>query len=183
MTLQIYRKQIGTSLIIFDRDDTLIEDRPAIHEFNKVVWLPGRVTTLRELSSLGFDIAIATNQGAVAKGLITIKQLESFHDDIADFLVTNQVNLFAIAFCPHHPNGDRDSQFTKICYCRKPSPGLINEICNVDPNRYKKIFLFGDKDTDLLAAQNTIGYEIVSSKVLPKEDFSVLVRRKVLTEC
>ena len=71
-------------LVIFDRDGTLIEDFKGLSSVEMIKWLPGRISTLKKLSSLGYTIAISTNQGALEEGLITMENLLEVHRNIVD---------------------------------------------------------------------------------------------------
>lgn len=149
--IQNYNKALFSRIAIFDRDDTLIKNIPGLKRVNEIDWLPGRLDTLIQVTRLGYDVAIATNQGAVAKGTVSINDVYSIHDAIAQTLIYNEINLTAIAFCPHHPKFIRETQ--NSCVCRKPAPGLLNEIHLSNKGVHKKVIVFGDTETDLEAAR------------------------------
>lgn len=168
--IQNYLSAKSNKLIIFDRDDTLIVDKPGLKEFSKISWLPDRIPTLITLSDLGFDIAIATNQGAVAKKLLTLSELFNVHDNIAHTLVSNGISLVTIAFCPHHPKGV-DKLLAVNCGCRKPAPGLIEEICGASKFQHSEIYLFGNSLSDIKAAENYRFNYVKSGLIDVKADF------------
>jgi D-glycero-D-manno-heptose 1,7-bisphosphate phosphatase len=145
--LNQYSVMQSKHLAIFDRDDTLIVDPVRQSAGEKISWMPGVLSTLNQLSRNGVDIAIATNQSAIAKGQITLNQVTEFHQKMVTSAKENGISISAIAFCPHHPNfGKR-----VICECRKPKPGLLSALLSHAPA--KEIAFFGDKESDLLAGK------------------------------
>jgi D-glycero-D-manno-heptose 1,7-bisphosphate phosphatase len=145
--LNVYSITNSKHLAIFDRDDTLIVDPARQSAGEKISWMPGALSALEQLSRNGVDIAIATNQGAVAKGQISLNQVIEFHEKMVMSAKTNGISISAIAFCPHHPNfGKR-----VVCECRKPRPGLLSTLLSHSPA--KEIAYFGDKESDLQAGR------------------------------
>ena len=53
-------------------------------------------------------------------------------------------DIEAILYCPHGPGDD--------CKCRKPKPGLFEELATRLNIRLDKVFAVGDSERDLLAA-------------------------------
>jgi len=104
----------------------------------------------------GYKIFVITNQGQIAKKLITISELDAIHKKMQEFL-DNKIN--AIYYCPHQ-DGDG-------CGCRKPNPGLPLEAIkefNINPSLS---FFIGDSDKDI----NT-GVAIGSRTIFIKNDFN-----------
>lgn len=177
MFVQTFRAPISQRLVIFDRDDTLISDKKALQTKENISWLPGRTDTLREVSDNGYDIAIATNQGAIAKNQTTVEVVQDVHIAIASELLAMNINLIAIAFCPHHPKGEKSSPFTKLCHCRKPQPGLLSGITSIQTGGYKKVFMFGNSEVDVEAARKFQGGFIEGYQVLLTDDFSSEIKK------
>jgi D-glycero-D-manno-heptose 1,7-bisphosphate phosphatase len=139
-----------SGLVILDRDGTLIENIKGLNEVSKIVWKPGVLDFLKELSVRKFVIAIATNQGAVEEGLLSLAQVEEIHEKIVADAKENGSTIWAIAYCPH-------SKFVsgQVCSCRKPKSGMLDELVS-DFGREKlpRVFI-GDSETDRLAALNS----------------------------
>jgi D-glycero-D-manno-heptose 1,7-bisphosphate phosphatase len=138
-------------LFIFDKDGTLVagfENRPANTPSEQEV-LPGVKQTLTEIRENGDSIAIATNQGGVAFGYMTEREVDELVDDAArkvggvDFAV----------FCPHHPDGTID-KFAKDCPFRKPNPGMIDFITDLLEFDKSSVVFVGDSTSDEDAARN-----------------------------
>lgn len=135
------------SLVIFDRDNTLCEDFGAMSGESDCVILPGVIAGIKMLDKAAPIIAIATNQSYVGRGLLTLNEVEDFHRKLVESFRSNGVNIHLIAICPHTPWDD--------CYCRKPKPGMLNELIEYSKIKDRnRVFFVGDKDSDEQAAMN-----------------------------
>lgn len=83
---------------------------------------PGVVQKLRAWKRGGGRIVGVTNQGGIALGHVTERQVQ------AALLETHKQCMFlfdGIAHCRHHPKAEHPEMAR--CWCRKPSPGLLIE--------------------------------------------------------
>lgn len=128
--------------VLFDRDETLIEDVPYNGDPALVSPLPGAREALDALRAAGIPVAVVSNQSGVGRGLITREQVDAVNARVDELL-----GPFAGFFvCPHGPDDG--------CDCRKPHPKLILDAARalgVDPACCAVI---GDKQSDLDAARN-----------------------------
>ena len=91
-------------------------------------------------------------------------------------LIENELKpLDAIYFCPHHPDSgfkNEVKELKKICQCRKPKKGLVEEAINDLNLKNKKLFFIGDTSRDYkLANKYKSKSYIVESKFSEKEYF------------
>lgn len=101
---------------------------------------------LKTLRDKGYLLIVATNQGGLAKGWYTEKELTKMHDYLKKVYSEHGIEFADIFYCPHHPD------FTGDCDCRKPKPGLLLqgiEKYNIDPS---KSYFIGDRERDMEAA-------------------------------
>ena len=54
-------------LVIFDRDNTLIEDKGHTYKIKDLKFLPDTIKALQYISKKKYKISVVTNQGGVAK--------------------------------------------------------------------------------------------------------------------
>ena len=128
--------------VLFDRDETLIEDVPYNGDPARVVPLPGVKTALDRLRSAGIPLAVVSNQSGVGRGLITATQVDAVNRRVEELL-----GPFAGWFvCPHAPDDD--------CDCRKPKPRLILDAAHALRVNVARCVMVGDKPTDAEAARN-----------------------------
>lgn len=143
------------SLYIFDKDNTLVfnsvnpNKSPNKTEEQKV--LPNVLEKLAELRTQGHMIAIASNQGGVAWGFISFDQARELMQDCA-----NKIGGAHWQFCPHdlRAAGKGVVQYAIACECRKPMPGMIEELGSRWGYLMENIIFVGDQESDRQAAEN-----------------------------
>jgi len=64
----------GWPAVFLDRDGTLVEEVPYLHDPDRVILLPGVAAALQALAAAGFALVVVTNQAGVARG---------YHDEAA----------------------------------------------------------------------------------------------------
>jgi len=110
--------------VFIDRDGTLIKDIPYNTNTSLIEFLPYAIEALGRLKRNNFLLILISNQSGIAKGFFTIDALKKMHKVIQQTLANFNVQLDAIYFCPHHPEG-KIEEYNIECDCRKPKPGLI----------------------------------------------------------
>jgi D-glycero-D-manno-heptose 1,7-bisphosphate phosphatase len=117
-------EKMSEKAIFLDRDDTLIEDPGYISDPEQVKLLDGVPEALVQLKALGYKLIVATNQSAVAHGIVTEKVLGEIHDRLKQLLADKNAFLDRIYYCPYHPEGVVP-KYRKESNCRKPGPGML----------------------------------------------------------
>jgi len=153
--------------IFLDRDGTLNPDPGYISNPDDFELFPDVPESLKQLREAGYLLILITNQSGIARGMITIEQLECIHNKLASLLQKHDVKLDAIYYCPHHPDFP-DAKGISECNCRKPKPGLISKALiewNID---IENSFMIGDKKSDINIGLNTGAKPIFIGKSLPE---------------
>ncbi|MEK7994199.1 MAG: HAD family hydrolase, partial [Planctomycetota bacterium] len=119
-------RAMSNKAIFLDRDETLIEDPGYINNPEQVRLLDGVAEALIELKALGYKLIVATNQSAVARGIVTEKVLGEIHDRLRQLLSRKNAFLDGIYYCPYHPDGVVP-KYRKESDCRKPNPGMLQQ--------------------------------------------------------
>ncbi len=145
------------SLVIFDRDGTLIEDTGYPIGRNEIIWKRGALRALAWLKAEGIAVAVATNQSGVARGFFTLRQVHAFHAAMDATIKAEVGQIDSYAVCPHLTGGVV-AEYAIDCDCRKPKPGLINQLLEKFQVTPENVVMIGDRDTDVLAGQ-TAGVE------------------------
>lgn len=128
--------------VIFDRDGTIVFDVPYNGDPQAVRPVPGVREALGRLRASRIPIAVVSNQSGVARGMITVEQVEAVNRRIDGLLGPFEAWLY----CPHGSSDD--------CECRKPKPKMILDaakMMGVDP---ACCVMIGDKRSDVEAARN-----------------------------
>jgi D-glycero-D-manno-heptose 1,7-bisphosphate phosphatase len=108
-------------LIILDRDGTINSDSD---DFVKTPdeWmpLPGALEAIARLNHAGWRVVIASNQSGLGRGLFDVASLNAMHAKMHKMLAAVGGRIDAVFYCPHSPEEN--------CACRKPLPGLFEQI-------------------------------------------------------
>lgn len=135
----------GTPAVFLDRDGTIIEDRGDLSDPSQVVFFRETTASLRRLSAR-FALFIVTNQSGVAKGTITMHDVERVNAYIDLCLGEHGISFHATYVCPH----ERSSG----CHCIKPNPYFLRKAerdWGIDLGRS---FVVGDHPHDAELAVN-----------------------------
>ena len=133
-------------LIILDRDGVINEDSDNyIKSPDEFKPIPGSLEAISRLNHAGYLVMIATNQSGIARGYFDMDTLNQIHDKLKHMLNGLGGHIDGIFFCPHGP----DDQ----CRCRKPQPGLFEEIALRLDTSLDGVPVVGDSLRDLQAAQ------------------------------
>mgnify|MGYP000712854505 CR=1 FL=1 len=131
-------------LVILDRDGTINEDSP---EFVKSAaeWLPlpGALEAIARLNHAGWHVAVASNQSGLGRGLFEVSDLNDIHAKMHQQLGALGGRIDAVFYCPHAPD--------EGCHCRKPEPGLFEQIGERYGVDLKGVPVVGDSARDLIA--------------------------------
>ncbi len=131
--------------VFLDRDGTIIEDRGHIRDTSDVVLYKGAVQALGKLQE-HFRLFIVTNQTGVAKGEITIEDVDRINSYLTSLLAESGIAIVQTYVCPH-ARGDG-------CKCIKPKPWFLNKAAKDHGIDLKRSFAIGDHPHDVELAAN-----------------------------
>jgi len=132
-------------LVILDRDGTINEDS-ADYVKTPEEWtpLPGALEAIARLNHAGWHVVIASNQSGLGRGLFDVSTLNAMHAKMHSMLAAVGGRVDAVFYCPHAPDAG--------CRCRKPEPGLFEQIGERYGLDLHDVPLVGDSARDVLAA-------------------------------
>lgn len=151
--------------LFIDRDGTLnrmvydsnhgIMDSP--RRPDQVSLIPGAGVFLKEARHLGYFLVIVTNQPGIAKGTLTLPELDSVHQRLAELLDEEAAGARwdALYFSPYHPApgpGGR-SEYTGVTDCRKPEPGMLLKAAAEHDLDLSRSWMIGDGIVDVQAGR------------------------------
>jgi len=129
-------------LIILDRDGVINRDSDDfIKSPDEWIALPGSLEAIARLNQGGYQVAVATNQSGVARGLFSIVTLNAIHQKLHASAQQIGAHIDAIFFCPHAASDN--------CDCRKPKPGMLRAIGQRFGVALKGVPVVGDSLRDL----------------------------------
>lgn len=138
--------------VFFDRDGTLIHEKPGVYLSDpaQVRLYKSVPAALALLKKQGFHFFMVSNQSGIGRGYFTEKAVLRVHARLAQLL--KPAVLEEIVFCPHAPE--------EACACRKPNPKLglyLIKKYHIDPT---KSYMIGDKKADVEFGHN-IGFKSI----------------------
>ena len=108
-------------LVILDRDGTINQDSvDFVKTPEEWVPLPGALDAIARLNHAGWHVVIASNQSGLGRGLFDVSTLNAMHSKMHALLAAAGGRVDAVFYCPHAPSD--------ACRCRKPEPGLFEQI-------------------------------------------------------
>jgi histidinol-phosphate phosphatase family protein len=138
--------------VFIDRDGTLIpnrgDDRTRIH-LDEVS--PKVVDELLQLNISGIPWFVVSNQPGVAKGKITMEEVDNTFLQLQRILSQKRVFYDDFRYCPHHPERGWEGEIHELkvkCKCRKPSSGMIEDLAEVHSIDIRSSWIIGDSPAD-----------------------------------
>ncbi|WP_088138527.1 D-glycero-beta-D-manno-heptose 1,7-bisphosphate 7-phosphatase [Achromobacter xylosoxidans] len=108
-------------LIILDRDGVINQDSDSfVKNPDEWIALPGSLHAIARLTQAGWRVVVATNQSGLARGLFDMDTLTAIHTKMRRELAAAGGSIDAVFMCPHGPDDN--------CSCRKPKPGMFEQI-------------------------------------------------------
>ena len=108
-------------------------------------FLPGVAEAISSLGRAGWSVIVISNQRCVAKGLLTIAELEAIHQKMLEELARSGAKLDGIYYCPH----DKEPP----CPCRKPSHGMLLTAAQEHQIDLTSSWIVGDSESDIEAGK------------------------------
>ncbi len=111
-------------LVILDRDGTInVDSDEYVKSPDEWQPLPGAPEAIARLTHAGWHVVVASNQSGLGRGLFDMSALNAMHSKMHKVMATAGGRIDAVFFCPHSPG-----EGEKACGCRKPLPGLFEQI-------------------------------------------------------
>jgi D-glycero-D-manno-heptose 1,7-bisphosphate phosphatase len=129
--------------IFFDRDGTLIIDKVYLNDPEQIVYLPGVFESLCRLRDAGFQFVIVTNQSGVARGIVSIENLDEIHRRIQAEFARHGVLFKGFYYAPFSVESNHPM--------RKPNPGMLMAGARDHRADLSQSWMIGDRMTDVVA--------------------------------
>ncbi len=143
--------------VFLDRDGTLNRYVGFLTDINQLELLPGAAEAVRRINDSGYLAIVVTNQPVIARGEVTVEQLQEIHNKLETLLGREGAYVDAIYYCPHHPHKGYAGEVPELkidCDCRKPKPGMLLQAAkdfNID---LSASYMVGDSERDVLSGKN-----------------------------
>jgi D-glycero-D-manno-heptose 1,7-bisphosphate phosphatase len=132
--------------IFLDRDGVINKEVNYLSKIDDFEFIEGVFEACMYFQDLDYKIIIVTNQSGIFRGLYSLTDYKLVTNWMLKQLKKNGIQILDIFYCPHSP--------TSNCKCRKPKPGMLIKARNKHKIDMKKSWLIGDKENDIIAANN-----------------------------
>ena len=142
--------------IFLDRDGTINKYVGFLREIDDFELLHGVAEGIRLINSSGYLAIVVTNQPVIARGEVSVSELELIHDKMETLLGAEGAYIDGLYYCPHHPDKGFKGEVIELkitCDCRKPKPGMLikaSQDFNIDLG---SSWMIGDGKNDVRAGQ------------------------------
>ncbi len=143
--------------VFLDRDGTINKYVGFLKNIDEFELLDGAADAIKALNQIGYLVIVVTNQPVIARGEVTLEELDEIHNKMETLLGNEGAYVDDIFYCPHHPDkgfiGEKP-EYKIECTCRKPKPGMLlkaAEKYNID---LAMSWMIGDHVNDIEAGKN-----------------------------
>lgn len=143
--------------IFLDRDGTINKYVGFLRKIDQFELIDGVAEAIKRINHSGYLCIVVTNQPVVARGEVTISELEEIHNKMETLLGKEGAYVDGIYYCPHHPHSGYKGEIKELkikCDCRKPKPGMLLKAArdfNID---LSESWMVGDSEEDIKAGIN-----------------------------
>ena len=132
-------------LVILDRDGVInIDSDQFIKSPEEWKPIPGSLEAIARLNHAGYRVVVASNQSGIGRGLFDMAALNAINDKMYKALAQFGGHIDALFYCPHPAEAN--------CACRKPKPGMLQDIARRFNAGLAGVPSVGDSLRDMQAA-------------------------------
>ena len=143
--------------IFLDRDGTINKLKGFLTDINEFELIEGVSEAIKLINVSKYLCIVITNQPVIARGEISIEELNEIHNKMETLLGLDGAYINDIFYCPHHPDkgfiGER-VEYKIECSCRKPRPGMLIEASKKYNIDLSSSWMIGDSKNDILCGIN-----------------------------
>ena len=135
-------------LLIIDRDGTILVEPPVdfqIDSIEKTDFVPGAISGLKVLSTLGYRLVMASNQDGLGTASFPMADFLPPQEMMLKVLASEGIRFDDILIDPTMPE--------EYAPTRKPGTGMFTDYLSGDYD-LSKSFVIGDRLTDVMLAKN-----------------------------
>jgi D-glycero-D-manno-heptose 1,7-bisphosphate phosphatase len=133
--------------LFIDRDGIINEDSGYPHKPEQIKFRPEIFGICQSARQKGYLLIVITNQAGVAKGKFPEEDVQALNVWMKDQFKSRGIDIAAFYYCPHHKDG-LIPEYTKVCNCRKPKPGMVEQALRDFSIDIPGSLVIGDKVSD-----------------------------------
>ena len=142
--------------IFLDRDGTLNKYKGFLRKIEDLELLPGVTEAIHKINASGYLAIVITNQPVIARGEVTIDELEQIHNKMEVLLGNEGAYIDGLYYCPHHPEKGFDGEIASLkveCECRKPKIGMLLKAASKYNIDLFESWMVGDGENDIVCGK------------------------------
>lgn len=133
--------------VVYYKEMGIIDSPFTVDQFKL---LPDVAKAINKFHEQGYKVIIVSNQPGLAKDQYNMDVFEKIRKKMKKELEKEGATIDAEYYCFHHPEAKIGS-YKKICFCRKPKPGMILQAAKEHDIDLLKSWMIGDDITDIKA--------------------------------
>ncbi|MCV3402779.1 bifunctional histidinol-phosphatase/imidazoleglycerol-phosphate dehydratase HisB [Campylobacter sp. IFREMER_LSEM_CL2090] len=140
---------MSAKILFIDRDGTLIDepkDDFQIDSLEKLEFEKGAINALLKLKNFDFKFVMVSNQDGLGTNSFPRENFDKAHEKMLSVFQSCGIEFEDIFICPHFEHEN--------CACRKPKTAMLENYIKNKLYDKTKSFVIGDRDSDMLLAQN-----------------------------
>ena len=142
--------------VFLDRDGTINKYVGFLRNIDEFELLPGVAEAIKRINESGYLAIVVTNQPVIARGEVTVDELNLIHNKMETLLGTEGAYIDGLYYCPHHPDRGFEGEVSELkfdCDCRKPKPGMILAAATDFNIKIDDSWMIGDGENDIKAGK------------------------------
>ena len=149
--------KVKQKALFLDRDGTINKYVGFLRNIDDLELLEGVSEAIKKINESGYLAIVVTNQPVIARGEVSVEQLNEIHNKLETLLGEKGAYLDKIYYCPHHPHKGYAGEISELkieCDCRKPKSGMLLKAAkdfNID---LSESWMIGDSENDVLCGQS-----------------------------
>ncbi|MCA1926862.1 MAG: HAD family hydrolase [Calditerrivibrio sp.] len=147
-------------VVFIDRDGTINEEAGYMNHIDSFKIFDFVPQAIRLLNINNILAIVLTNQGGIARGYFSEELVLNIHKKMLEDLSQRGALIDRLYYCPHYPKGSHPL-YGIDCDCRKPKDGMFKKALKDFDIDIKKMFVVGDKFTDIELGENIGAYKIL----------------------
>ncbi|MFQ5432480.1 MAG: D-glycero-alpha-D-manno-heptose-1,7-bisphosphate 7-phosphatase [Nitrospinota bacterium] len=159
-----------------DRDGTINVEKNYLGRPEDVELIPGSAKAIQKLNEAGYRVFGISNQAGVARGYFKIEDVHAVNKKVIELVAEGRGTLEEIFYCPHHPEGALP-EYTKICGCRKPAVGMIEQAVEKYGLKPSETVVIGDRTLDI-----ELGRRLGATTILVHTGYGMADKEKIVNE-
>ena len=132
--------------VLLDRDGTIVVGPDHIRSADELRFINGAPEALKLFGAAGYLLVIVSNQGGMALGEFTRRDLEQMDVRLREMVAEEGLELAGTYYCTDRPDSG--------CNCRKPEPALALAAADELDIDIPSSWVIGDKTSDAMLGRN-----------------------------